>query len=76
VWASIHLIAVGGAPAEALAAAAVSPGWRPRASPLRDQRRGRPGGGRDGRRGDVVLVKGSRGVKTDRVVDRLKAERG
>jgi UDP-N-acetylmuramoyl-tripeptide--D-alanyl-D-alanine ligase len=26
--------------------------------------------------GDVVLVKGSRGVKTDRVVERLKAERG
>jgi UDP-N-acetylmuramyl pentapeptide synthase len=26
--------------------------------------------------GDLVLVKGSRGVKTDRVVDRLKAERG
>jgi len=28
------------------------------------------------RRGDLVLVKGSRGVKTDRVVERLKAERG
>ena len=27
------------------------------------------------RRGDVVLVKGSRGVKTDRVVERLKADR-
>ena len=26
------------------------------------------------RRGDLVLVKGSRGVRTDRVVDRLKAE--
>jgi UDP-N-acetylmuramyl pentapeptide synthase len=26
--------------------------------------------------GDLVLVKGSRGVKTDRVVERLKTERG
>jgi UDP-N-acetylmuramoyl-tripeptide--D-alanyl-D-alanine ligase len=28
------------------------------------------------RAGDLVLVKGSRGVRTDLVVDRLKAERG
>ena len=28
------------------------------------------------RPGDLVLVKGSRGVRTDRVVERLKAERG
>ena len=26
--------------------------------------------------GDLVLIKGSRGVGTDRVVDRLKVERG
>ena len=72
------LLAVGGAPAAALA-----DGGRRRRDggderpSLRDQRRGRRGGGRAGRRaGDVVLVKGSRGVKTDRVVERLKAERG
>ena len=72
-----HLIAVGGAPAEALAAAAVSAGMAAKSvrhfatsdeaalavAAMVDE-------------GDVVLVKGSRGVKTDRVIDRLKAERG
>jgi UDP-N-acetylmuramyl pentapeptide synthase len=28
------------------------------------------------RRGDLILVKGSRGIRTDIVVDRLKAEAG
>jgi UDP-N-acetylmuramoyl-tripeptide--D-alanyl-D-alanine ligase len=70
------LFAIGGAPADALADAAVAAGMRRDAvhyfatsdeaadavlSTLR--------------RGDVALVKGSRGVRTDRIVERLK-ERG
>jgi UDP-N-acetylmuramoyl-tripeptide--D-alanyl-D-alanine ligase len=71
------LLTVGGLSASALAEAAVA-GGLPRAAVhhfatsdeaadaaielLRD--------------GDLVLIKGSRGVKTDRVVERLKAERG
>jgi UDP-N-acetylmuramoyl-tripeptide--D-alanyl-D-alanine ligase len=70
------LFAVGGPPAAALADAAVAAGM-----PEADVRHfATSEEAADAavaivRRGDVVLVKGSRGVKTDRVVDRLKAER-
>jgi len=72
-----QLIAVGGGPAKALADAAIASGLA--AASVRyfatsDE-------AADAaialvKTGDLVLVKGSRGVKTDRVVDRLKAERG
>ena len=72
-----RLIAIGGAPAAALAAAAVAAGMA--AKSVRhfgtsDEAAEAVAAMVD--EGDVVLVKGSRGVKTDRVVDRLKAERG
>lgn len=69
------LIAVGGAPAAALAEAAVAAGMAPQAvvhvlgsdeAAQVSLERMRPG--------DLVLVKGSRGVRTDAVVDRLKAK--
>ena len=70
------LLSVGGAPAQALADAAIAAGMA--AASVRhfstsDQ--AAEAAVALAQAGDVVLVKGSRGVKTDRVVDRLKAER-
>jgi len=69
------LISVGGAPAEALAAAAIAAGM-PRAHVRHFSRSEDAADAAVSmiRRGDLVLVKGSRGTRTDRVVDRLKAE--
>jgi UDP-N-acetylmuramoyl-tripeptide--D-alanyl-D-alanine ligase len=71
------LVAVGGAPARAMADAAVAAGmatanvhYAATSDEAADAATGLV------RSGDLVLVKGSRGVKTDRVVERLKAERG
>ena len=73
---SICCSTVGGAPAEALggrggrgrASRATGCGTSRRATRRRRPRRGCVAPG------DLVLVKGSRGVRTDRVVDRLRAE--
>ena len=76
--AHVHeLIAVGGAPAAAMAAAAVAAGM-PQASVRHCVTSGEAADVVAAlvHTGDVVLVKGSRGVRTDIVVDRLKAERG
>jgi UDP-N-acetylmuramoyl-tripeptide--D-alanyl-D-alanine ligase len=70
------LMAVGGAPAAALAVAAVAAGMPPasvRHVATSDDAAAWAAG--EIRAGDLVLVKGSRGVKTDRVVERLTAER-
>jgi len=70
------LFAVGAAAAAALAGAAVEAGMpHDRVRHLATSDAAAEAVGAVVRRGDVVLVKGSRGVKTDRVVDRLKAER-
>jgi UDP-N-acetylmuramoyl-tripeptide--D-alanyl-D-alanine ligase len=69
------VIAVGGDPARAMADAAVAAGM-PRANVLYLATSDEAADAAAGlvRHGDLVLVKGSRGVRTDRVVDRLKAE--
>jgi len=70
------LLAVGGGPAVALADAAVAAGM-PRASVRHFATIDEAADAAVTlvRTGDVVLVKGSRGVKTDRVVERLKSTR-
>jgi UDP-N-acetylmuramoyl-tripeptide--D-alanyl-D-alanine ligase len=69
------LIAVGGEPARALAEAAVAAGMpRAKAIYVATSDEAADAAATLVQRGDLVLVKGSRGVRTDRVVDRLKAE--
>jgi UDP-N-acetylmuramoyl-tripeptide--D-alanyl-D-alanine ligase len=69
------LFSIGGAAAAALADAAVAAGMAPanvRHFPTSDAAAGEVAAAL--RDGDVVLVKGSRGVKTDRIVERRKAQ--
>jgi len=70
------LFAVGGMPAEALVAAAVAAGLdRSRVRLFAGSAEAGDAVAAFVQSGDVVLVKGSRGIKTDLVVDRLRAER-
>jgi UDP-N-acetylmuramoyl-tripeptide--D-alanyl-D-alanine ligase len=69
------VIAVGGEAARALADAAVAAGiGRANVLYVSTSDEAADAAATLIRRGDLVLVKGSRGVRTDRVVDRLKAE--
>jgi UDP-N-acetylmuramoyl-tripeptide--D-alanyl-D-alanine ligase len=69
------LIAVGGAPASVLADAAVAAGMSPaKVAYVRTKEEAAAMALERVRPGDLVLVKGSRGIGTDLVVDRLKAE--
>jgi UDP-N-acetylmuramoyl-tripeptide--D-alanyl-D-alanine ligase len=69
------LIAVGGAPAESLAEAAIVAGMsRAVVHHFRESAAAAAAAVRIVASGDVVLVKGSRGIRADVVVERLKAE--
>ena len=69
------LLVVGGEPAEALAGAAIEAGIpKDCVHHFRTSREAAAEAVRLVRNGDVVLVKGSRGIRTDLVVERLKAE--
>jgi UDP-N-acetylmuramoyl-tripeptide--D-alanyl-D-alanine ligase len=69
------LIAVGGTPARALAEAAAGAGLpRPNVRYYETSDEAADAATTWAQAGDLVLVKGSRGVQTDKVVDRLKAE--
>ena len=72
-----HLLAVGGDAAKSLADAAVAAGMPvTHVSYFATSDEAADAAVALVKAGDVVLVKGSRGVKTDRVVARLKADRG
>ena len=71
-----ELVTVGGAPAAAMADAAIAAGLKKtQVRYIATSDEAADAVAATVRRGDVVLVKGSRGVKTDRVVERLKAVR-
>jgi UDP-N-acetylmuramoyl-tripeptide--D-alanyl-D-alanine ligase len=70
-----ELIAVGGASARALADGAVEGGIpAPRVHYIENSKDAADLAATVVKPGDIVLVKGSRGIRTDVVVDRLKAE--
>ncbi len=69
------LVTIGGAAAAALGQAAVAAGLSPGAvRHFADSDEAAPAMAEMVRAGDLILVKGSRGVKSDRVVERLVAE--
>jgi UDP-N-acetylmuramoyl-tripeptide--D-alanyl-D-alanine ligase len=71
-----ELVTVGGPAAAAMADAAIAAGLKkPNVRYIATSDEAAEAVAATVRRGDVVLVKGSRGVKTDRVVERLKAVR-
>ena len=69
------LFAIGGAPAQTMAASAADAGL-PSVQYVSSSEEAAPLIARTVRPGDVVLVKGSRGIRTDLVVDAITAEHG